>query len=95
MMRSPGGDVTSAIERLPGVTTADQSAALHIRGSSTSDVAMVLDGLELYDPFHLQSFQDPVTHPAAGGGRYTLGWRFGFGQRLSASRSACLQAVPQ
>lgn len=58
---APGGDVSSAVQRLPGVTAADQTAALHVRGSTTADVAMILDGLELYDPYHLQSFQSPFS----------------------------------
>ena len=40
---------------------ADTSAAFNVRGSTTEDVALVLDGLELYDPFHLQAFQSPFS----------------------------------
>lgn len=61
MVPSFGGDVSRVVEYLPGVTANDNSAALHIRGSPSEDVAFVLDGLELYDPFHLQSFQSPFS----------------------------------
>lgn len=56
-----GGDISRVVELLPGVSASDNSAAFHIRGGLTSDVALVLDGLELYDPFHLQSFQSPFS----------------------------------
>lgn len=56
-----GGDISRVVERLPGVTAPDNSAAFSVRGSVAADVALVLDGLELYDPFHLQSFQSPFS----------------------------------
>src|SRR5262245_16753010 len=59
---SLGGDVSRVVELLPGVAAADNSAAFHVRGGDTRDVAMVLDGLELYEPFHLQSFQSPFSY---------------------------------
>ncbi len=55
------GDVTRVVELLPGVAAPDNSAAFNVRGSVARDVSMVLDGLELYDPFHLQSFQSPFS----------------------------------
>ncbi len=61
LVPSFGGDVSRVVGYLPGVTADDNSAALHIRGSEAGDVSFVLDGLELYDPFHLQSFQSPFT----------------------------------
>jgi outer membrane cobalamin receptor len=56
-----GGDVTRVVELLPGVAAPDSSAAFHVRGSVAQDVSLVLDGLELYDPYHLQSFQSPFS----------------------------------
>jgi len=56
-----GDDVSRLVELLPGVAAPDNSAALNVRGSTAQDVSLVLDGLELYDPFHLQSFQSPFT----------------------------------
>ncbi|MCP3981959.1 MAG: TonB-dependent receptor [bacterium] len=58
---SIGGDISRVVELLPGVTAADGSAAFNVRGSTARDVSLVLDGLELYDPFHLQSFQSPFS----------------------------------
>jgi outer membrane receptor protein involved in Fe transport len=61
LVPSFGGDISRVVEYLPGVTAMDNSAALHIRGSAAGDVSFILDGLELYDPFHLQSFQSPFS----------------------------------
>lgn len=56
-----GGDVSRVVELLPGVAGADNSAAFNVRGTETQDVSFVLDGLELYEPFHLKSFQSPFS----------------------------------
>jgi hypothetical protein len=56
-----GGDVSRVIELLPGVAAPDNSAAFNVRGAESRDVSLVLDGLELYDPFHLQFFQSPFS----------------------------------
>jgi hypothetical protein len=56
-----GGDISRVIELLPGVAAPDTSAAFNVRGSIAEDVSILLDGLELYDPFHLQSFHSPFS----------------------------------
>ena len=56
-----GGDVSRVIEMLPGVAAPDNSAAFNIRGSLVQDVSLLLDGVELYDPFHLRAFQSPFS----------------------------------
>ena len=61
LVPSIGGDLSRVIELLPGVAAPDHSAAFHLRGSQPHDVALVLDGLELYEPFHLASFQAPFS----------------------------------
>ncbi len=61
LMPSFGGDISRVVGYLPGVTADDNSAALHIRGSRAGEVSYIFDGLELYDPFHLQTFQSPFT----------------------------------
>jgi hypothetical protein len=56
-----GGDVSRLVELLPGVAAPDNSAAFSIRGSRAGDVAVILDGLELYEPYHLLGFQSPFS----------------------------------
>ncbi len=58
---SYGGDLTRVLGSVPGIAAPDNSAALSIRGSEAADVAFVLDGLELYEPFHLADFQSPFS----------------------------------
>ena len=57
-----GGDVSRIVESLPGVAAPDNSAAFNVRGSLAQDVSYVLDGLELYEPYHLLQFQSPFSH---------------------------------
>ena len=51
-----GDDVFRTLKRLPGVTTDDISTRLNIRGSTDRDLLVRLDGLELYEPYHLRDF---------------------------------------
>jgi hypothetical protein len=55
--RIPGlaeSDVLRAVEILPGVvTTSDFSAAFNVRGGSADQNLILLDGLPVYNPFHL------------------------------------------
>ncbi|UCF67328.1 MAG: carboxypeptidase regulatory-like domain-containing protein, partial [Acidobacteriota bacterium] len=56
-----GGDVSRVVELLPGVAAGDNTAAFNVRGSESRDVMLLLDGLELYEPFHLRTLQSPFS----------------------------------
>jgi hypothetical protein len=56
-----GNDPARTVTLLPGIAANEGSAAFHARGSATKDVSLILDGLELYDPFHLSAFQSPFS----------------------------------
>jgi len=61
LVPAQGNDMSRVIQLLPGIAAADSTAALHVRGSETQDVALVLDGLELYEPFHVEAYQSPFS----------------------------------
>ena len=55
-----GEDVYRAIVRLPGISGNDYSAKFTVRGGEHEEVLVLLDGLELNDPFHLKDISGGV-----------------------------------
>ena len=51
-----GEDVFRVLRTLPGVATDDISTRLNIRGGSDAELLSLLDGVELYEPYHLKDF---------------------------------------
>ena len=49
-----GEDIYRAVDRLPGVSKHDITARFQVRGAPSNQVLNLLDGLELYDAFHLK-----------------------------------------
>lgn len=52
-----GDDVLRASSRLPGIATTEFSARSHVRGGAADETTVILDGMKLFEPFHLRDYQ--------------------------------------
>ena len=86
-MPHAGDDLLRALKRLPGAAGSDFSAKLNLRGGEDGEVLVLLDGLELNEPFHLKDFQSmfsTVDSDAVGGVDFlTGGFPVEYGDRMS------------
>src|SRR5262245_56690623 len=77
-----------AVQRLPGTTTNGFSSIGSVRGGEPNETAIVLDGLRLYEPFHLKNFLSPVSlldsRLIDGIEFYSGGFPVAYGDRMSA-----------
>ena len=73
--------------RLPGTAGGGISTRNHVRGGEANEVLFLLDGLRLYEPFHLKDFQSVATivnsNAIAGLDFYTGAYPARFGDRMS------------
>jgi hypothetical protein len=80
-------DAFRAVKALPGVSGGEFSAGFSVRGGSHDEVLILLDGLELFEPFHLKDFQNlfsAVDAETLGGVEFlTGGFPVEYGDRLS------------
>jgi hypothetical protein len=56
-----GDDILQAVSLLPGTASPEASTRLHVRGGRDDEVLVVLDGLELLAPYHLQEFDSALS----------------------------------
>lgn len=54
-------DVFRVVGGLPGTTMRESSSRVNVRGGREDDVLILLDGLELLEPYHLQEFDSALS----------------------------------
>lgn len=83
-----GDETLRAVQRLPGSAVNGFSSVGPVRGGVPDETAIVLDGLRLYEPFHLKNFFSPVSlldsRIIGGMDVYSGGFPANFGDRMSA-----------
>jgi hypothetical protein len=77
-----------AVQRLPGTATNGLSSLGPIRGGEPNETAILLNGLRLYEPFHLKNFYSPISlldsRLIDGIEFYSGGFPAPYGDRMSA-----------
>lgn len=80
-------DLYRAVKRLPGAAGGDYTAEFSVRGGEPGELLVLLDGVELFEPFHLKDFQNmfsTIDAEAVGGVDFlTGGFPVEYGDRMS------------
>ena len=82
-----GDDPIRSAQRLPGAAAGGISAKTHFRGGVDDEVAIILNGHRLLDPFHVRNFQNIFSavdvRAISGMEVYTGGFPVRYGDRMS------------
>jgi len=86
-MPDVGEDPIRVVQRLPGAAASGTSAKTHLRGGGAGEVGIILDGVRLFDPFHVRDYQSVFStvdsRAIEGVEVYTGGFPVQFGNRMS------------
>lgn len=94
-----GDEALRTIAHLPGATGAGLSARHHVRGGLQNEQLFLLDGLRLYQPYHLKDFHSITTivppGAIAGIDFYSAGYQARYGDRMSGVVDIGLREPPE
>ena len=86
-MPDVGEDPIRITQRLPGTAASGGSAVAHFRGGEEGEIGIMLNGLWLFDPFHIRDYQNIFSAIDAraiqGVEVYTGGFPVRYGDRMS------------
>src|SRR5690606_2971084 len=82
------GDLASYLQTLPGVTTTgDRGGQLFVRGGTAAENLVLVDGIPIYQPFHILGFFSVFPEDLVSSVDFYAG---GFGARYSGRTSSVL-----
>jgi hypothetical protein len=85
------GDLASYLQTLPGVTTTgDRGGQLFVRGGTPAENLVVVDGIPIYQPFHILGFFSAFPEDLVSSVDFYAG---GFGARYSGRTSSVLDVA--
>jgi outer membrane receptor protein involved in Fe transport len=94
-----GDEALRTIARLPGATGGGLSSRHHVRGGLENEQLFLLDGLRLYQPYHLKDFHSITTivppGAIAGIDFYSAGYQARYGDRMSGVVDIALREPPE
>lgn len=98
-MPNLGDEAVRAIARLPGTSSDGVSTRHHVRGGAQNEQLFVLDGLRLYEPYHLKDFHSVATivdqNAISGIDFYSAGYPARYGDRMSGVVDIRLREPPE
>ncbi|HWM27169.1 MAG TPA: TonB-dependent receptor [Woeseiaceae bacterium] len=93
-----GDEALRAIARLPGTSGGGISTRNHVRGGLQNEQLFLLDGLRLYEPYHMKDFHSIATivdqNVIAGIDFYSAGYQARYGDRMSGVVDISLREPP-
>lgn len=93
-----GDEPLRAIARLPGTSGGGISTRSHVRGGLQNEQLFLLDGLRLYEPYHMKDFHSIATivdqNVIAGIDFYSAGYQARYGDRMSGVVDIGLREPP-
>lgn len=94
-----GDEALRAIDRLPGTSGGGVSTRSHVRGGVQNEQLFLLDGLRLYEPYHMKDFHAIATivdqNAISGIDFYSAGYQAHYGDRMSGVVDISLREPPE